>query len=129
LSELFQSGDALLLITPAYSDSEVPVGRKPELEVLDPAARYWRTLPLHVEDDRELCTFIHLYASRHTWEAHSFDDLLRLVADNKVADVSILRLDIACAYHPYDGGADVITEVAMLRNELADKYRNWLPTA
>lgn len=126
LERLGRLSPRVFLVTAAYSASPAPVGRKPPLDLLDPAALPWRLLPVHeIEDDPDNPLYWHLFASEWSWRPGIFDALLRLVADDVVADVMLVFDGIGAIYHPYDGGADVIMPTARSRDELAADLRDW----
>jgi hypothetical protein len=60
------------------------------------------------------------------WTAGTFDPLIRLIADDVVANVMIVALDCRWLLHPYDGGMDVILESRAARNELKARCPQWL---
>lgn len=81
-----------------------------------------------LEKDVSEPNYWHLFASEWAWRPGIFDDLLRLVADDVVADV-MLVFDVAgCIYHPYDGGADVVMRSAASRDEIKTLHKSWLST-
>lgn len=78
-------------------------------------------------DDAGWESWIHLYVSMSRWQDGELDLLLRLVADDETRGVIIAPPDLAWLYHPYDGGADVITRYKGERDALAARHTGWLP--
>jgi len=64
--------------------------------------------------------------SQHSWQPGIFDAMLRLVADNTVANMMIADPQLDWIFHPYDGGADVILPSEDRRDSLKSQFRNWL---
>ena len=55
-------------------------------------------------------SYWHVFASEREWRPGIFDPLVRLIADDVVANVMIVAPDCGWLLHPYDGGMDVIAE-------------------
>ncbi|MDP3157609.1 MAG: hypothetical protein Q8N23_33375 [Archangium sp.] len=51
--------------------------------------------------------------------------LLRMVANDECRGVMILPIDLAWIFHPYDGGADVITATSAERDLLSTRFSSW----
>ena len=127
LAEL--AGDSpVLVMTAGYSDRPEPRGpvRYAVTEAVHPGASYWSSVRINGDPGFE--TWMHLYVSRLCWSAGCVDPLLRLVADNVIADVLLADAGLRWLYHPYDGGMDVVTASAVERDALSDGHRDWLPT-
>jgi hypothetical protein len=115
--------NVLLLLTSEWSwDTPVLLGptQKSLLE-LDPGAVVWKSS--HVNEDE---MYHHVFISEWIWHNGVFDSILRLVANDVVANVMIVNISGKWLYHPYDGGADVILSSTAERNILRDKYASWL---
>lgn len=118
LDELFAGGH-VYVITPVWAtESEVP--RSPA------DAGYWQTLLVEDDPDPEFRTYCHLFAARRLWRYGCLDELLRDVADDKVAGVLITDTRMGRVYHPYDGGADVFLATPEERDETRDRHADWL---
>jgi hypothetical protein len=52
--------------------------------------------------------------------------LLRYVTDDHTQDVILAVQDLSWLYHPYDGGADVITASTQQRDIFRERYPQWL---
>lgn len=127
LSELVQSQSQVVLVTTGYSASSEPLRYYPEIIAFDPNAISWRTIAMHhIENDFENPNFWHLFASYWNWEPSKLNPLIRLVADDVVANVLIVDPNCNWVLHPYDGGMDVITESVEARHRLRVKYSTWL---
>jgi hypothetical protein len=71
-------------------------------------------------------TYWHLFASEWQWRPGAFDSLVRLVADDRVANVLVVSPDCRWVLHPYDGGMDVIAESQADQQLLRAKNAAWL---
>ncbi|MFE1323466.1 hypothetical protein [Streptomyces sp. NPDC058741] len=86
LDELFAGGD-VYVITPMWAnEAEVPP--------CQPDAGYWQTLLVKDDPDPEFRTYCHLFAARRPWRYGCLDELLRDIADDKVAGVLITDTQI-----------------------------------
>jgi hypothetical protein len=81
-----------------------------------------------VDDGFDEPTYWHLFASTWNWLPGAFDPLVRLIADDAVANVLVVAPDCRWVLHPYDGGMDVISESPEVRQLLRAKYAPWLST-
>ncbi len=68
----------------------------------------------------------HLFARELIWQRGILDSTLRNVAENKSTNVIILGIRQGVAYHPYDGGGDVIARDVRQRDALRERFRDWL---
>jgi hypothetical protein len=127
LGELARPGAPVVLVTTGYSASPVPPSSSPEVAAVDPGAAPWRTVAMHrVEEGFDEPSYWHLFASAWEWWPGAFDPLVRLVADDAVANVLVVAPDCRWVLHPYDGGMDVIAEPPEARRLLRAKYAAWL---
>jgi hypothetical protein len=127
LGELVGTGWSVVLLTTGYSDAQQPVRTYPELDALDPDAKPWRSVAMH-SANREFTdpSYWHVFASAREWQPGLFDPLIRLVADDTVANVMIVHPDCRWLLHPYDGGMDVIAESPAARGLLWAAHKEWL---
>jgi hypothetical protein len=93
---------------------------------LDPSAVFWKSRRVLNNSEDDDAVYQHLFVSLWTWHKHLFDPLLKLVANDFLANVMIVSMSGKWLYHPYDGGADVILSSASERDILRDKYSSWL---
>jgi hypothetical protein len=127
LGELARPGAQVVLVTTGYSGSPVPSPSSPVVPAFDPSAAPWRTIAMHrVEEGFDEPRYWHLFASVREWQLGEFDPLVRLVADDAVANVLVVAPDCRWVLHPYDGGMDVIAESHEARRLLRGKYAAWL---
>jgi hypothetical protein len=127
LGALARPGQTVVLLTTGYTTSAQPV-QPPELQALTLGAAFWRTIPMHVEDDNVAdLSYWHVFASEREWRPGAFDPIIRLVADDVVSNVMILAADCRWLLHPYDGGMDAIAESQGARDHLNASYSQWLP--
>lgn len=127
LTGLIGPGQRAFVITAAYSGRADEARRTPELLRLHGDAEVWRVVAMHDPQDMEDApSYLHLSASECVWQAGCLDPLLRLISDDQVADVMIVACHSGAVYHPYDGGADVITPSTAARDRLRQAHREWL---
>jgi hypothetical protein len=127
LGELVQNGQAVALLTTGYSDTPEPIRTYAALVKLDPQALPWRTVAMHeVDEDFGNPSYWHIFVSQQTWKPGNFDALVRLIADDVLANVMMVALDCRWLVHPYDGGMDVILESRTARDKLSATYPQWL---
>jgi hypothetical protein len=119
---------ALLVVTSGYSEHPRPQdpGRSPETIAAQPDASYWTSACM--DDEPGFESWIHLYVSQTVWSVGCVNPLLRLVADNVIANVLLADVSLRWLYHPYDGGMDVILPSSAERDALRDRHRDWLST-
>jgi hypothetical protein len=120
VSNFAADGDLLHLLTARYSATLSPERSYSELATLDPNAEHWRSV--QIEED----WYFHVFRSAFEWRAGAAHPILRLVADDVVREVVFVAEDGRWAYHPYDGGGDLICPDVETRNNLAARYREWL---
>jgi len=77
-----------------------------------------------IEDDLPLSVVFWITQLR--WLPRRFDDLIRLVADDKAPQLLFVEENISRLYAPYDGGADLILETSQQCDALRAKYGEWL---
>ena len=82
---------------------------------------------VELENEASLAGFWHSYMVPSVWRVTAFDDLLRQVADDVVADVLFVSIEKRTAYAPYDGGADAFLHAPAERDALRDEFAAWLP--
>ncbi|WP_328946855.1 hypothetical protein OG259_40655 [Streptomyces sp. NBC_00250] len=118
LDELF-AGEDVYVVTPVWAtDAEVPP--------LQPDVGYWQSLLVEDDPDPGFRTYCHLFAVRRPWRSGCLDELLREIADNKVAGVLVTDTQMRRIHHPYDGGADVFLTTHGERDRTRDRHADWL---
>ena len=86
-----------------------------------------KTIALHKvkpEEYQDEC-FYHVYIRNENWKRNSKDKLLRTIADDEFRAL-LISPKTNCIVSPYDGGIDIIVESQQKRNELKEKYKDWL---
>jgi hypothetical protein len=68
--------------------------------------------------------WVHLVV--HELSVSELDPLLTSVADDESCGVIVLPPDFAWAFHPYDGGADIIAPTVLERDLLRERFAEWL---
>ncbi|GLY75797.1 DUF3885 domain-containing protein [Actinoallomurus iriomotensis] len=93
---------------------------------LHPDAVLWYTLTSEDGTELEPATEIELRASWMPYEPALLDPLLRAVADDQLGFVILAPSDLRWLYHPYDGGADLITSTVQERDAFEQRHSAWL---
>lgn len=115
---------SLLVITCSWGFDGEPVPREPALESVAPRSIYWQSVLREADGDEEF--WVHLFVGASAWRVGELDQLLRLIAEDRTADVIITEPGLGWLYHPYDGGADVITNGYVERDILRERHGDWL---
>jgi hypothetical protein len=127
LGELAHQEEGVVLLTTGYSRTPEPVRPQAELVELDLLASPWRTVAVHEQEgDFGNPNYWHVFGSQWRWSPGVFDPIVRLVADDMLANIMVVALDCRWLLHPYDGGMDVISESTRHRDEMKAKYQDWL---
>lgn len=127
LDHLSGQDESLVFVTTGYSETADSIRGDAALNRRDPGAIRWRTIAKHILDrDPDYPNYWHLYMSCRIWKQGCFDSILRLVADDVIANIMIVSMTSNWVYHPYDGGADVILESQEERDMLKSQFRHWL---
>lgn len=122
MAELTQPSNPVVLLSTGYSDSTAPVRDEVHWNGVDADGGPWRT----VVYDRHEPFYWHVFASERKWCPGAFDKIVRLIADEAMADVMIVAPDCRWLLHPYDGGMDVILDSRERRNQLKRLFAGWL---
>ena len=123
LSALLTTGTPAILITTGWSCAESPSPVQDEaLQHSD--ARHWMTVPMDSDDPQSILW--HLYAREVAWQRGVFDTALRRTANGECVNVMVLGITQRIAFHPYDGGADIIARDECQRDLLRAQFREWL---
>jgi len=127
LSKLVASQQLVVLLTTGYFETPEPARDASGLQTLDPDAKPWRSIPMHESDcDFANPTYWHVFASEWEWRLGLFNPIVRLVADDVLANVMIVDPECRWLLHPYDGGMDVIAETPAARDCLRSSHCDWL---
>lgn len=130
LDELVDGGSSIILLTTEYSGPpgtvEVSAGA-PLPRSIDRGAKPWRSVPMHdLDGDFVEPSYWYIFSSELVWWPRVLDPVLRLVADDAIANVMVLPPDCRWLFHPYDGGMDVILETPDARDRLKSAHADWL---
>ncbi|WP_254803011.1 hypothetical protein [Kitasatospora sp. SUK 42] len=118
LDELF-AGAEVYVLTPRWTGrASAPRMRRD--------AKHWRSWLQTDDPEPEFRTHCHVFVERRRWLPGSLDWLLRRVADEQEAGVSITDTALRRLYHPYDGGADVYLTTTEERDRLKERHADWL---
>jgi len=112
-----------LLLTTGYSDDPSPA--LPKLLRTDTSLRGSSSFAFTVASDTG-SPYWHFFIARMNWQRGCLDEVLAQVATDKIGDVLVIGLEQNCAYHPYDGGGDVIVRDDEARAELRQMFSTWL---
>jgi hypothetical protein len=121
LDELFAGGD-VYVITPVWTTEADDSQFKADVG-------YWQSLLVEDDPDPEFRTYCHLFAARRPWRHGCLDELLRDIADDKVAGVFVTDTQMRRIHHPYDGGADVFLATSEERDHTRDRHAHWLSSS
>lgn len=130
LDELVGSEASVILLSTEYSGSPDPVEVTPyvpELRAFDRDAKPWHAVAMHELDENfQSPCYWHIFASEWAWRPCTFDPLLRLVANDQIANIMILHPGCKWLFHPYDGGMDLILESSAARDHIRSSHLDWL---
>jgi hypothetical protein len=126
LSDLLGENGEFVLITTGYSYTTDAAPHYAEYPFASGHHELLMTIPIPEGFEEADPIYWHLYLSERVWQTGSLDDLLRLVADNSIVNVLLVDVQRRCAYHPYDGGADIILESKAAKNLKKEQYSAWL---
>lgn len=125
LDELFPHTHELLLLAVSYSETSQP--ESVELDHIPGSSfSYSSTIPLHKIEGDDWSNFCHIWLHNLPWPCSFLPDLLRAVTQWRSADCLLLDPLQSRIYHPYDGGADMILETVSKKQQLKQKYGQWL---
>lgn len=119
----------LYLTVPEYSESASPTC--PEIMLINLYQGFipWKSESFAEEEGEEDNPYhLHLHLVEIEYPDKNLDTLFKLVADDKLRHVMITCPESSWIFHPYDGGADVILKDSTTRDQLKNKYRDWLST-
>jgi hypothetical protein len=123
-------GDSLLVVTTEWTNTaQVPSQDQSKRAQLDPEAVHWQTVDENTEEDNpELRSYRHVYVSIKPWQPGVVDEILRAVARDDIAGVTLAPQDLEWLYYPYDGGVDIILPTQEDRDSLKSRHEDWLST-
>lgn len=117
--------DELLLVTAAWSGGlEVP-DRPAPLAALTPQSWFWDSIVTELDEGDPRC--VHLWVETIDRADPRLDPILRMVADEAIAGIILADPPLQRLFAPYDGGVDVIAADPGERDQLADRFADWLP--
>lgn len=125
LRELCGKESEVFVVLPEYSESKLPTKPIAMLAGLFPVTEPWCSIRQH-EDDDDYEMYWHLHAAGVQIDASELNSLFRLVANDEVGNIMVVNTRKSIVYHPYDGGADVVLASTEQRNQLREKYSDWL---
>ena len=127
LTDLFGENQPILLIATGYSWEPEP--EQPENLPIDISSfTHAGVVPMHLieDEDEEHPRYWHIWVAELCWQRHTFDVLLRLVADDVLRNLMFMCSNEPVIYAPYDGGADIILKMADKRDMYRQQYASWL---
>ena len=130
LADLAGREDAtLVVVSTGFSQqpSGSPLDVDPTVRQYTSDAAFWRSFVKDndVSRDPDVWWF-HLYLSQATLNSETLAGLLARIAVDDADPVIVAAPDAEWLYHPYDGGADVITPSTRARDRLRQAYSGWL---
>lgn len=69
---------------------------------------------------------ISIWCASIDWATGRFDDIIKAVADDQDANILFVSSETGEAYAPYDGGADLFLSSTARRDEMKQRYSQWL---
>jgi hypothetical protein len=127
LQEVFGSEGRVVLLTTEYSGAADPSSTRRVLQPFDPDATPWRRIPAH---DLGACSmsvsYWHIFASEWTWRPGVLDPILRLAADDAVANVMVVDPGCRWLVHPYRDGMGMIVESSAARDRFTSTHADAL---
>lgn len=125
LSRLANEGTCLQLLTSCWTGAALPDGPAAEVCELPWPAEHWRTVALHELDEDPEPNYLHVFHSAVEWTSGVLDDVFRLTADDRIANVMIIDATDCWLLHPYDGGMDVIARSPEQRDTMSRELKLW----
>lgn len=126
LGDVTVDGGGLVAITCSWSATGSPIPRDTAVAATTPGAAHWRSDDLAIEPGFH--SWQHHYVSATDLYDPALDRLLLCVADDMTAGVILTEPVCAWVVHPYDGGVDLFAESTKVRDQLASRYAEWLPS-
>ena len=124
LREHFGLNAQLYVVIPEYSGSKTPFKPEKKLRKMFRNTEYWKTVDRREEFGGEF--YWHFHAASINYSGYELNALLRLIANDEVANCFVVAESFRSLFHPYDGGSDSILSSMEERNELKEKFCNWL---
>jgi hypothetical protein len=123
LDALLQPHNDFVLLTTGYSDEPTPV--MPKLLQTDSTLRGSSSFAFTVTSDTG-SPFWHFFVTLLNWHRGCLDSVLAQIATDTIADILVIGVEQNCAYHPYDGGGDIIVRNDEARTALKQTLSAWL---
>jgi hypothetical protein len=125
ISELIGENTGIIIVSGQY-ETELTNEISTELSDFGKFTKC-RTIELHkiYPEEYEDDFFYDVYLRPDIWTRNSQNDLLKSIADDEFRAMLVCPKR-NCIVAPYDGGMDIIVESQEKRNELKDKYKDWL---
>jgi hypothetical protein len=130
-SALFGDGRAVVLVCREYAEPGSALPRTAPTIALEqpPTLRWLRRLdprPIDALADAHETVAIDVWALTTTWRHGAFDGMIRSVADDVGPSFLLATVDAQRVFAPYDGGADIFLEHAVVRDAWKHRFREWL---
>lgn len=124
LKEHFGLNTQLYVVIPEYSERKIPFKPEKKLRKLFRNAEYWKTVDRSEEFGEG--SYWHFHVASLNYSGYELNALLRLIANDQVANCFVVAENSRSLFHPYDGGSDSILSSSEERNKLKEKFCNWL---
>ncbi len=128
LSDLFEENHSLIVVSMGGNSYKESISQNEVMKNLGFQKNFWMSINVSDENDEE-SYFWNMSYDEINFSGNSFDNLLRLIADEEILDVMFFSIERNIVYHPYDGGADIILVNSKLRDKYKEKYKDWLPNS
>lgn len=128
---LYESEARIVLITTIPSEQEVPERDSPTFLNVDPEGQFVHSLGMHeFELEFETPSYWHQFISTQQLAPGKFDALLRTAAqdpaESGLRNLLFLGPATRRILYVHDGGMDVVMETPQKRDQLAERFQEWL---
>lgn len=125
IGKLTTEGTQLELLTTSWSASQTPDFSADELRELRLPAEHWQAIAMHEIDGETDPHYWHIFHSAIKWFPGTLDDVIRLIADERITNAMLFDPASSWLLHPYDGGIDAILGSRDERDRLSIAFSPW----
>jgi len=80
---------------------------------------------IDLSDDYEDKMHLDIFIKKDVWKSDAKNEILKAIADDEIRVMFICHSK-KCIVAPYDGGVDIIVDTTEHRDNLKEKYKDWL---
>lgn len=125
LTELLGANGHYMLITTGYSETANPIFSYHLLNKLICDRKHCFSVDMDALAHSGI-GYWHFFISERRWQVDTINPILKLVANDEVGNILFVGIEKPFIYHPYDGGADIIMETTLAKENFKKQYSNWL---